>query len=132
MGARQSNERQDRRQPKRATNYSSDITWVSEKLTPEQKAEFTDWVATKQTALESELATLIEDGYRLTVSWDSYAGLFQVSMFTRDLSNVNCGKMLVSRASDWYRAVLMSVFKHTFLHHGEWSTSEQDTRGEEG
>jgi hypothetical protein len=53
-------------------------------------------------------------------------------MYTREPGHVNEGMMLSSRARTWYKAVLMTVYKHAVVFEGHWVPTAADDRDFEG
>lgn len=106
--------------------------WVNYTLTDVDKAELARVMSEQPTALNTELETALQEGYRFSVRYDSFADCFAVAMYDPNQGAKNFGKMLNSRSKDWMLAVMMTVWKHTVIFQGEWLTTTDEERDWEG
>lgn len=109
-----------------------DVRWVNYNLTDAHKAELEKMIKAGPEKLEAEFQSALQDGYKVSVGWDDYAECFSCTMYTREPGHVNEGMMLSSRARTWYKAVLMTVYKHAVVFEGHWVPTAADDRDFEG
>lgn len=112
------------------TNGHGDVVWISTKLTEQQKQLFESETSSNTSAWWASLHTELEEGYRLSLSYDNYSNMFLCTMFTRDATSKNAGKMLTSRSKDIFRSVLMTIWKHVSLYDRRWVAQEERTDDE--
>lgn len=72
---------------------------------------------------QSELATALEQGYKLTVKYDSGANCFMAGLFCENPALPNVGLLLTQRSSDWYKAIAKALYCHTHVFKAVWPTN---------
>jgi hypothetical protein len=91
-------------------NY--DLT-VSDKATLKKAGPLNDDVL-------KTLAQLAKEGYKVSISWDSYSDCVQAFLIGASSSCVNHGFILTSRANELSKALAALVFKHSVVFDGVW------------
>lgn len=124
------NQRAEKKQSNR--NQSDDATWCSRRLTAKEKEAFERDVSSRADALMATLSTLLEEGYRFSLTYDAYSGMKQVTVYTYDTADRNFGKRLSARASDPIRALYMAIWKSEILFEHQWIPDDPSTTFEEG
>jgi len=112
--------------------FSSDIAWVNYSLTDEHKKALDKLLDEEPELLELEFAQAAQEGYRWSMTWDTYAGCYSVTMFTREVERPNLGLMMSSRAKSWYKALMMCVYKHVLVFEHRWIVAPEVERDWEG
>lgn len=69
----------------------------------------------------SWLAKLVDDGYKLTFSTDSYNNASQCAITHPDESHQNFGYFLVGRGSSPLKAFKQALYFHSTILEGNWS-----------
>jgi len=110
----------------------SDVIWVNYTLNEREKAQLEELTAASPDAMLGEMQKAALEGYRWTISHDSYAGCWAVTMYTRNEQDINHGLMMSSRSMDWFKALMMCVFKHVIIFEERWDGGTPEPRSFEG
>lgn len=89
--------------------------FVNMRLDKSEKAQYQAYVSSSSDELWDDLRTLIQAGYKLSVSYSSDTDCYIASLTCNANGDPNDGKVLVSRSNDFTEAVLLGVYKTTVL-----------------
>lgn len=92
-----------------------DFEFVDIKLSDADKAHFKQQYAENAPELFDALVTLVEGGYKLTISGDERNACFISSLTCKHEADDNYGYVLTSRSDDLYECMLLGAFKHIYL-----------------
>lgn len=102
--------------------------FVNHTLTKEDKVEYGRWRADEDTR-DNTLPSLLEDGYRLSLSMDKRTSSFMAAISTKDNSHVNAGLVLTARAGhDAWEAAARAMYLHYYVLEEIWP--DPDVQGE--
>ena len=114
---------------KRSRNKGGFGDWefVDVKVTKADKASFKDW--STKTAADSVdlLSTLVNSGYKLSVSWSDYSDCYTASLSCTEEGLANYHLVMTSRSDELWEAVMLALYKHYVMCHDEtWPTDKPD------
>lgn len=105
---------------------NGNISFINTKLTSEELKKFDAWL-TRQGDVDQAVAEALHDGYKFTFMQMSGENVFLANMYPGKETVMNLGLSLGSRSPNYWRAVLMCVYKHTFLcDDNDWSQLQGD------
>jgi len=97
--------------------------FASIRLTDDQKAHFTGWLADNQQGFEEVVASFTLSGHKVSFSFDGEHDCYIASLTCNDKKSDNYAKVLTSRAEDWFTAMMMNCYKAIVLcDGGTWPT----------
>lgn len=99
------------------------VTWINYDLTKQDKAKLAEYFADGE-VLERGLSTLAGGGYKLQITFDTWAEAYAVYVFPGTQSPVNKGMALASRARTVHGALCGVVFRHFCVFDGNWRAPE--------
>lgn len=98
----------------------NDITFVNWSLNAEQKAACKGWNLSMED-FDSCYAKLIEEGYKVTVSYDNFRGCYTASIVPTKDGRYNQGYILTGKGSTPMKAVKQVLYIHFHVMNGEWA-----------
>jgi len=103
----------------------STVQWVDISLSVAESKAMKDMYADGQ-KLSDDLEKLIDSGYKVTLSADTYNDAFACFIIPKDESNANFGMILTARGSDIWKAARGALFRHYVLFQGDkWTNHEK-------
>lgn len=105
---------------KKKVEYSNGFKgFVNAYMTKEQREAYlkNTWAEPYDFIVE---VLLKDEGYKLSLSWDSYNEAFLASITPRDEKNINFGWVLTAFAGSWENALDVLLFKHIRLYQKDW------------
>jgi hypothetical protein len=88
-------------------------------LTPEQEKHFDVWFPS-QTIQLSDVGILANNGYKFSISWDSFHNGVSVSLYANDAKLSYAGWTLTAWASSVEEAIAMLFYKHYIVCEEDW------------
>jgi len=104
-----------RPQPIATRNGFDQFEFVDMRLETSEKAEFKAYLATSGNELWDDLYTLVQAGYKLSVSYMPESDCFIASLTCKSNGDVNENRVLTSRSDDFVEAVMLNVYKTTVV-----------------
>lgn len=101
--------------PTQNGNGFQDFEFVEMRLDASDKAQFQAYVSSSADELWDDLYTLIQAGYKLSVSYMDNNDCFIASLTCRSDGDPNYNRVLSSRSDSFIDAVLLGVYKTTVL-----------------
>jgi len=108
----------------------NDVQFVNWSLSAEQKASCKEWLL-KQGEMDNAISTLIEAGYKVTVSWDKYRACFTSSVVPTADAKSNQGYILTGKGSTPLKATKQALYIHYHIMGEEWASYSTATNAEE-
>lgn len=105
------------------------MTFLNTKLNDAQKKKFEDWCADEH-VVAAAVTKCFHSGYKFSESWYADGEIFIVTMYPSYDAEQNAGYGLSSRAKDWYKGMLMCVYKHVVISGGDWSVFDTEKSDE--
>lgn len=115
---------------KKRTGRFNDVTWINWSLSKEQKAEVKDWSPDIE-ELDDMEAEIIQEGNKVTLSWDEYASCYTCSIVPTSDHKTNQGFILTGKGSLPFKAKKQAFYIHKQVFGGDWSTYSTGSRAEE-
>jgi len=115
------------REPKTRTNVApktprfNDVKFVNWSLSAEEKASCKAWLAVEGD-IDNAVLVLIEEGYKVTCSYDGYRSCFTASIVPSDDKSPNKGYILTGKGSTPLKAIKQALYIHYHIMDGEWSS----------
>lgn len=107
-------------------NSFGEFTFYTLNLSQEQRDLF-EQMLSKPDTLMSSVAGCIENGFKLSLSYDDYNECFTASLTCRDESSPNNQKIVTARHNTWDRALLLVAFKvDIVLGYAAWKQQSDD------
>lgn len=97
------------------------VNWSSDRV---DKAGFDKWAESNE-PFGNMIPTLIEDGYKVSMSYDNHNASAVASLYCQDVGNENAGWCLTARGSHVYDALLRLLYIHFVCFEKVWP--EDDT-----
>lgn len=85
-----------------------------------EKKKFKEWAVRNAEELIGLLDRLIDDGYHLSVKFDSYNQCVGAFIICRDPKSENSGWILTGRGSGVLGAVMGALYRHYVLFEAQW------------
>lgn len=98
--------------------------FVDVKLSAEDRAAFLKFI-TEDHDIVGMLQDLVDDGYRVGVSWSGEHQSYTVSLTGRGEGCPNQGLCMTSFAGELGKAIQLALYKHTAITGGRWLTSAE-------
>lgn len=97
--------------------------WISVDLTEKQRADMRARFA-ENSSVNDALLTLIEQGYKVTLSWDKFSKCFACYVFPVGDEHANSGHILSNRGASPFAALKGAVYRHFVVFDGDWGNRE--------
>lgn len=114
-----------------STNGSAPPAFVDVKLNPEQRVEFAAWQYSDMELL-GWLQELVNEGYRIGLSWSNEQQSYFASLTGRDGTGSNEGCCMTSFAGDARKALALAYYKHRYVCEGVWKAPDEEGLGDFG
>ena len=88
-------------------------------LNSKRKEQFREWNGGYNT-IEEYIEVMVEPGYKLSFSIDTYHDCMQASLSCSNPEDKNCGWTLTARGSSILKALGVLMFKHLIMLEGLW------------
>lgn len=108
----------------------NDVQFVNWSLTDEEKAACKEWSVTMGD-FDNALGKLIEEGYKVTVSYDNYRSCFTASIVPTKDAKMNVGYILTGKGSTPLKAIKQVLYIHFYIMGGEWAAYSTAKNAEE-
>jgi len=105
-----------------AAGNGKSIRWCNYKLTDAQKKQFDAW-SPEDDEVAGLVVQMVFEGYRFSLSYDTYKSAMQVSCTAPAEPNENAGKGFSTFAHSWEKVWALCVFKHYSLFGEKWPES---------
>lgn len=132
MGAndREQNRRADKAAANKAKKADQDgwKGFVSLELNDQQKAEAKKLMIDHERTVDNVWA-LVDDGYKISVSYDAYHSAYVCAATCRDALSVNNGLTLTGRGGGILAAMASLWYKHDVVCGRNWTTHANASRG---
>lgn len=102
-------------------NRFNDVTFVNWSLSQEEKAACKSWVLSLED-FDNALATLIEAGYKTTLSYDSFRTCYTCSIVPTKDAKSNQGYILTGKGSTATKALKQALYTHFHIMAEEWAS----------
>lgn len=99
----------------------NDVTFVNWSLSPEEKAACKAWVLSLED-YDDALATLIEGGYKTTLSYDNFRSCYTCSVVPQKDAKSNQGFILTGKGSTATKALKQALYIHFHVMSEEWAS----------
>lgn len=99
--------------------------FASVTLTSDDKASYETWAAKIGTNLLSEVAELVSEGWKTSITWDNDNDCFIASLTCRAEKHKNENVVVVSRSDDMLEALALGIYKITVLFKGKALPTEK-------
>ncbi len=107
--------------PKPTAQRFNDVQFVNWSLSDEDKAKCKAWLLGGG-ELDDTLGLLIEDGYKITTSWDTYRSCFTASIVPTKDAKSNQGFILTGKGSTPLKASKQVLYIHYHIMDGDWAS----------
>jgi len=104
----------------------SDVIWVNIDLTLKQGEHMKQLYADHEKLLD-DWQNLLESGYKVTVSQDTYNDCFSAYVIPVGEEHPNKGHILSARGSDFLKAVRGALYRHYVLFDAVWTDHARQT-----
>ena len=104
----------------------SDVKWVNIDLTSKQGDHMRELYSDLEKLL-SDCQNLVETGYKVTFSADTYNECFSCYIIPVGDEHPNKGHILSARGSDVLKALRGAMYRHYALFDGVWTDHERQT-----
>jgi hypothetical protein len=94
--------------------------FVNLTLPQSEESNFTGWAKKNEKQWPAMVTTLIEQGYRVSLSPDFENACIIVTLTCRSADSPNNGKAMSTRAEHWIDALLLALYKHLVFTAGNW------------
>lgn len=94
--------------------------FLNHTFTETDKQGFKTWAQENGNEMSSMLDKLLDDGYSLSVKFDSFSSAFAAFIQTSDASNENVGYILSGRSRSASMAIYAVLYRHYVLFEGVW------------
>lgn len=108
----------------------NDAKFVNWSLTAEEKVACKEWLVVDGD-VDNALLTFIEEGNKVTCSYDSFRSCFTASLIPSDDKSPNKGYILSGKGSTPLKAIKQALFVNYRIMDGEWSTYSTASYAEE-
>jgi hypothetical protein len=98
--------------------------FIDVRLTPEQRAEFTDWCNADQLTF---LDDVLGDEIKVGLSYDPDNETYQANLTSVKHAGSGMRVILTARAGTWEKAILLALYKHFVLLEGDWGRFRPST-----
>jgi hypothetical protein len=98
--------------------------FIDVRLTAEDKANFAIWSEDHAASMWTEFQEEIARGFKFSLSYDP-KGDFYLACFTgagEELIGIDLRCCLTARAPEWEQSILVLLYKHQELAHGDWGS----------
>lgn len=103
------------------------VEWVDISLSVEESAAMKKLYGDGD-KLSADVERIQDDGYKLTLTSDSYNKCSACYVIPKHEDMVNYGKILTARGSDTWKAIRGALFRHYVLFQGDaWTNHEKQT-----
>lgn len=100
---------------------------ISSKLTDDELGDFDKWLTKASPKIWELLTETLLNDTKLGVSWDAYNDCFIASFTGKGDRNINSGRCLMSRSSDWQEAIALNLYKNSEIYKGgKWENRNAD------
>lgn len=104
---------------------TSGVKWVDISLSVAESKAMKEAYA-QGDKLSDDLERIIDSGYKITLSADTYNECFACYIIPKDEKNPNFGMILTARGSDIWKAARGALFRHYVLFQGDkWTDHEK-------
>lgn len=108
----------------------NDVVFVNWSLSVEDKVACKAWLVVEGD-IDNALLTVIEEGYKVTCSYDSYRACFTASLIPQNDDSPNKGYILSGKGSTPLKATKQALFIHYRIMGSEWATYSTQRESEE-
>lgn len=101
--------------------------FVNFKLTQSDKADFRDFMGRGDEKVVASFIQAMGKGLKFSISENAEQGFYLASATCRDETSINYDHCITSRASDWWEAIIMNVYKAEKLGYDQpWADMADD------
>ena len=108
------------RKPKTAKPAFTQAQFINHYFTDDDKSKFKAWATSVAASLWELIDKLTDDGYSLTVKFDSYTDAYACFIQTRDEKSSNYGYILTGRSRSGSMAIFAALYRHYVLFEADW------------
>lgn len=101
--------------------------FVACELTEADKVRLKSWRTDNEERLWDRFFTAVDDGYKLSLSFDAHGNAYVASMTGKATGTGNDGMTLSGRGGTLHNAVASLIFKHEVLLERDWSGAGMQT-----
>lgn len=116
-----SREPKNNKAPAPKTERFNDVKFVNWSLSLTEKEACKQWLVVDGD-VDNALLTFIEEGNKVTCSYDSYRSCFTVSLIPQSDKSPNKGFILSGKGSTPLKAIKQALFINYRIMDGEWAT----------
>jgi len=98
--------------------------FVNYELSSDERAACKAWLPNLD-AVDDALLKAVEQGYKISVKWDTYSQAFSAFMVTDDSKTENVGIINTGRGSTPLKAIKQALYKHFVVFDLVWSPFAQ-------
>lgn len=99
----------------------NDVVWINWALTIEQKKEIKAWQPDVE-ELDDMEAEIIQEGNKVTLSWDDYGQCYTCSIVPTSSHKTNQGYILTGKGSLPFKAKKQAFYIHKQVFGTDWSS----------
>ena len=103
--------------------------FINHTFTSDDKARYKRWAEENKGSIGDILDRLLDDGYSVSLKYDSYTEAIACFIQNRDEKNVNAGFILTGRSRSGSMALLAAVYRHYVVFEQEWPVRESRSNG---
>lgn len=111
-------DKRNRKSPVKAKS-TGDVIFINYDLTESERAACKKWCVLLDD-LDAAMVRAVEEGYRLSLKWDTFSECHAAFMLRSDEEKLNAGYILTGRGSTSAKALRQMLFKHFMLFEGDW------------
>lgn len=101
------------------------LTYINNKLSAADIKKFDAWLEDEPKVYET-ITKVFYEGYQAKVAHWGEKEVFNILLIAPKEGDINSGKAISSKSPNWFRALAMCAYKHTFLAKGDWSVFEEE------
>ncbi len=103
-----------------------DYAFVDVRIRASDKDAFKTWAQSNANDSVDLLSTLVNSGYKVSVSWSDYQDCYTASFTGQEEKSPNYHLVMTSRSDDLWEAIMIGLYKHFVQCGGEdWPTDRQ-------
>lgn len=107
----------------------NDAKFINHVFTEDDKVRFRAWAADNVSNTADIIDRLLDDGYRITLKYDTFSDAFSCFLQNSDEKSVNAGYILTGRSRSGSMALLAAVYRHYVIFEGQWPLRDSTRNG---
>lgn len=99
----------------------NDVKFINWSLSADEKLAVKQWVLSIE-EIDDAISKLVEAGYKVTSSWDTYRSCFTASIVPTQDAKINQGFILTGKGSTALKAIKQALYIHHYVMNEDWSS----------